>query len=202
MLCIVSGVSIKELTEGGNAKKRAALSAVFFVLGFSLCFSLLGAASAFIGRFLTAHMRVFHVLSGALLVLFGLFLLDIFKTPLFLNKTKRFALNLRAGLLTAFFAGFAFAFAWTPCLGPVLASLLILAGRQETVLSGTVLLFIFSLGLGVPFILCAFFGGYFLGVMKNARRAAKIIQRVLALLIILIGIIFIIDAAILNNIFL
>ena len=202
MICIVSGVSFKELSDGKTPRRRAALTTVFFVFGFAFCFSLLGGASGALGKFLGAHMRAFHIISGVLLIFLGLFLADFFKLPFFLSRTKRFEIKWREGYLTAFFAGLAFAFAWTPCLGPVLASLLILAGEQATALKGTFLLFVFSLGLGLPFILCSFFGGHFLGFMKSARGAAKIIQRALALLIILIGLIFIWDAQILNNIFL
>lgn len=200
-MSIVSGVSLKELSQGKSCQVKAGKSALFFVLGFAVCFSILGASSGMVGEFLIRHSRIMYSIAGLLLILMGVALLDVFNMPVFMIRTARFDFTkLKPGYLTSFIAGLAFAFAWTPCLGPVLTSLLIMAAAQETVFKGAALLFVYSLGLGLPFLLITFCGGYFLGKLKHMNRFIKYTQKIMAAIIILIGIIFIIDPYILVNI--
>ncbi len=194
IISVISGVSLGELAQGGAAHKRAGFCSVLFVIGFSLCFSFLGASSGTAGKFLMANSKVMFIVAGCLLIVMGVSLLDIIKMPAFFNRTKKFNYaKMRPGYFTAFLAGIAFAFAWTPCLGPVLASLLIMAAAEETALKGMTLLFVYSIGLGLPFIVYGFIGGMFLKQLKKAGRFIIWAQRAIAALIILIGIIFIID---------
>jgi cytochrome c-type biogenesis protein len=120
--------------------------------------------------------------------------------PAALHSTKKFNLSsLQPGYFSAFLTGLAFAFAWTPCLGPVLTGLVIMAAAQETAIKGASLLFVYSLGLGLPFILISFFGGFFLGKMKNMNRFIKYTQKAMGILIILLGILFLTDIKILSD---
>ncbi len=201
LLSIISGISLKEISQGKKAQKKAGLYALCFFAGFALCFSLLGASSGFIGKFLAANIKFFNILAGILLIVLGLSLLDILKMPALLQGTKKFDMSsLQPGYLSAFLTGLAFAFAWTPCLGPVLTGLVIMAAAQETAIKGAALLFVYSIGLGLPFILISFFGGFFLGKMKNMNRFIKYTQKVMGVLIILLGILFLTDISILNDI--
>lgn len=200
LLSIISGISLKEISSGGKAQNKAGLYALCFFAGFALCFSVLGASSAAIAKFLTANTRVFHIIAGVLLIILGVSMLDFIKLPSFLQKTKKFDISsLQPGYLGAFLTGLAFAFAWTPCLGPVLTGLIIMAAAQETALKGAMLLFVYSLGLGLPFILISFFGGYFLGKLKKMGRFIKYAQILMGIIIIAIGVLFLVDIRILNN---
>lgn len=193
IISVISGVSLNQLMKGGAAHKKAGLSSILFVIGFSLCFSFLGASSATMGKFLIANSRVMFGVAGCFLIVMGVALLDIIKMPAFFNRTKKFDYGkMRPGYITAFLAGIAFAFAWTPCLGPVLASLLIMAAAEETALKGMTLLFVYSLGLGLPFIVYGFVGGLFLNKLKKAGPYIIWAQRAIAVIIILVGLTFII----------
>ena len=201
LLSIISGISLKEIAQGKKAQHKAGLYALCFFAGFALCFSLLGASSGFIGKFLSAHISVFNTIAGVLLIILGASLLDIIKMPAALHATKKFNISsLQPSYLGAFLTGLAFAFAWTPCLGPVLTGLVIMAAAQETATKGAALLFVYSLGLGLPFILISFFGGFFLGKMKNMNRFIKYTQKAMGILIIALGILFMTDIKILNDI--
>lgn len=201
LLSIISGISLKEISQGKKAQHKAGLYTLCFFGGFALCFSLLGASSGLIGKFLAAHIKFFNVIAGVLLIVLGFSLIDLIKIPSALHTTKKFDISsLRPGYLSAFLTGLAFAFAWTPCLGPVLTGLVIMSAAQETAFKGAFLLFVYSLGLGLPFLLISFFGGYFLGKMKNMNRFIKYTQKVMGIIIILLGVLFLTDITILNDI--
>lgn len=201
LLSILSGISLKEISQGKKAQHKAGLYTLCFFAGFALCFSFLGASSGLIGKFLAEHIKFFNVIAGVLLIVLGLSLIDLIKIPAALHTTKKFDISsLRPGYLSAFLTGLAFAFAWTPCLGPVLTGLVIMAAAQETAFKGAFLLFVYSLGLGLPFLLISFFGGYFLGKMKNMNRFIKYTQKIMGVIIILLGILFLTDISILNDI--
>jgi cytochrome c-type biogenesis protein len=152
----MSGLSLEELSSGRaapGATRRTALAALFFVLGFSSVFTALGASASFAGRFLTAHLPLLSKAAGVLVIVFGLHITGL--APIkWLYYTKRADTSKVApGLAGSFVMGLAFAFGWTPCIGPILAGILALAAAQETVAQGVGLLFVYSMGLGVPFIL-------------------------------------------------
>ncbi len=136
-----------------KARRHILGNAIFFVVGFSLVFIALGASATAIGRFLQEQLHVFSKVAGVIIVIFGLHMMGLVKIG-FLNYEKRFHSQSKPlGLLGSFLVGLAFAFGWTPCIGPILAGILTIAAQQETVGQGVVLLSSYSAGLGIPFLL-------------------------------------------------
>jgi cytochrome c-type biogenesis protein len=153
-LSLLTGLSVKELQSGNGVPVGKTLGATgLFVLGFSVVFTALGASASALGGLLAEHQRALARASGVLVILMGLFVMGIVRIPI-LYREKRAHLSAKAvggpGLVLL---GMAFAFGWTPCVGPVLASILAYAGSTQTVARGALLLLVYSLGLGVPFML-------------------------------------------------
>ena len=188
-LSFISGVSLDELTDRKKASQhlgRVAVNTIFFVIGFSLIFIALGASASFIGAWLFKNLPIFNKIAGVLIFLFGLHVAGIVRIKA-LNYEKRIhAGSKQFGLLGSVAIGMAFAFGWTPCIGPILGSILTLAANQETVSRGIFLLAFYSAGLGIPFILTAvlfnFLIGFF-GFIKRHFRAVEIISGGLLMLI-------------------
>jgi cytochrome c-type biogenesis protein len=136
-----------------EARKRILSHALAFVLGFSLVFIALGASATFVGQALREHLHIITKVAGAVIIVFGLHMTGIMKIP-FLNYEKRFHSEGKPlTSLGAFIVGLAFAFGWTPCIGPILAAILTIASQKDNVGEGIVLLTFYSAGLGVPFLL-------------------------------------------------
>ncbi|HEX4890549.1 MAG TPA: cytochrome c biogenesis protein CcdA, partial [Alphaproteobacteria bacterium] len=159
-LCFVAGISFDRLTDanaepGPELRRQTMAGAVAFVLGFTTVFVALGASASAISALLIGQMDVLGKAAGIVIVLFGLHMAGLLPIP-WLNREARFAPEKRGGgLLGAYIVGLAFAFGWTPCIGPILAAILAVAASQETLSSGMALLAVYSLGLGVPFLLAA-----------------------------------------------
>jgi len=172
-LGFISGVSVKELKNPAKARKarrRIFLNGVFFVVGFSLIFVMFGALAGLVGQSLVPYRVWLTRIGGIVVILFGLFMLGVFKIP-FLQVEKRIKIPsfLTIGKPTSSLViGSAFAFGWTPCVGPILGAVLFLAGTSTTALQGAFLLSVFSLGLAIPFLLIA------LGLSRATKYIAKI----------------------------
>jgi cytochrome c-type biogenesis protein len=155
-ISFMSGLSLEELSSGKggpDATRRTALAALFFVLGFSTVFTALGASASFIGQLLAAHLVALGKAAGALIIILGLHTTGLMPIK-WLYYTKRAdSSRVAPGLAGSFLVGLAFAFGWTPCIGPILAAILALAATEGSVARGVGLLFVYSMGLGVPFIL-------------------------------------------------
>lgn len=155
-LSFISGVSLDEMQNTENraeARKRILANSLFFVIGFSLVFVALGASATAIGKFLQEELHIISKVAGVVIVIFGLHMMGVLKIR-FLNYEKRFHTQAKPlGLLGSFIVGLAFAFGWTPCIGPILAGILVIAAQQETVGKGILLLSSYSAGLGIPFLL-------------------------------------------------
>jgi len=154
-ISLVTKLTCEELT--GDTKKgktkQIMIPTVFFVLGFSVVFVLLGASASFFGSLLHQNRIFLLKLSGVVIILFGLFTMDLFKLP---QLYKEWRLNLpqaNLGYIGTFLLGIAFGFGWTPCVGPILASILLYASTAEAASKGAALLFVYSAGLGLPFLL-------------------------------------------------
>jgi len=190
-LSFISGVSFEEMQSTGNrsaVRKRIMLNALFFIFGFSLVFIALGASATAIGQFLSEQQNIISKIAGGIIVIFGIHMTGIFKIP-FLNYEKRFHTeSKKLGLLGAFLVGFAFAFGWTPCIGPILAGILVLASRQETIGQGILLLTSYSLGLGIPFFLTALSLSAFFNVFNKFKRHLHKVEIVGGILLIVIGV--------------
>jgi len=190
-ISFLSGMSLEELAGGERPRKvliRAGLTSVFFVAGFSIVFIALGASATFVGKLLARHMAVLTKIAGAVIVILGLHLLGIIKVG-WLNLEKRVHIkHFRPGFLGALLIGVAFSFGWTPCIGPILAGILALAAKQETVTRGMMLLAIYSLGLGIPFIITGFAVGLFMRFFERYRRFIRWGQVLAGFFLIWIGV--------------
>jgi len=197
-LSLVSGVSVEELRARageGVIRQRVMLAAGSFVAGFSVIFVVLGASATLLGRWLRAfRLDLFglevgiHQLAGLVIIVMGLHLAGWLRIP-WLYRERRFDGPSRpTGLLGAALLGAAFGFGWTPCVGPILGGILTLAGGRDTVLEGVGLLSIYSLGLGVPFLLAAWSLERFLTAMSGVRRHLRALEVGSGVLLIVVGI--------------
>ena len=174
----VAGGSLEELRDDGLSRRRmiALVLSAFFVLGFTAVFVALGASASAVGGFLLQNKTIFEYAAGAVIILFGLYLTGLIRIPIF-EREARFAGRLAGGRpASAFLLGAAFAFGWTPCIGPVLGGILTLTATSADVGRGVALLAVYSLGLGVPFLIAAAFTGFFLRHMARIRRVGRPLQ--------------------------
>ena len=190
-ISFISGVSVEEFKEGvGNKKKlsKVILSSVFFIAGFSLVFVTLGASATIAGKFLLSKLSFFSQAAGIIIVIFGLHTMGIFKIK-YLDFEKRINVRNKAyGMIGSFFVGLAFAFGWTPCIGPILGAILAIASTRDSVSQGILLLSVYSLGLGIPFLITAVAMNGFLKLFKSMKNHFRKIEIISGLLLIIIGI--------------
>jgi cytochrome c-type biogenesis protein len=175
------------------------VSTLFFVLGFSLIFVAMGAMASALGDFLWEHQQALRWIGGSVMTVFGLYLLGIIKPKAFLSE-HRFQIKGRpAGLLGALVVGMAFSAGWTPCSGPVLASLLTLAATQENLARGTELLIFFSIGLSLPFLLLSVMWSSLLPKMRKLLRFTVWTNRILGVLMLILAVLVFADKLSLLN---
>ncbi len=169
-------------------RKRIAITSLLFILGFSVVFIALGASATAVGQFLHDQIDIISKIAGVIIIIFGIHMIGIFKIP-FLNYEKRFNTNAKPiGLLGAFLVGMAFAFGWTPCIGPILAAILAIASQQDTVVKGTMLLAVYSLGLGVPFLLAGLSITLFYNVFNKLKKHLHKIEVTGGVLLVIVGV--------------
>ena len=186
-ISFVTGHSLEELKSGSNTNLVTIfIKTTAFILGFALIFIMMGVASSSIGAFLLENKILFARISGVIVIFFGLQLAEVFKFN-FLNKTKRFTACFHStGLLSSFVFGVIFAFGWSPCVGPMLSSILILAADTGNAQQGALLLLIYSLGIGLPFLIFSFSINYFFKASKVLKRL-DILQRISGILLVFAG---------------
>ncbi len=189
-LCFVSGQSLEDMKADCGRDQRVMMTALAFVLGFSAVFIFLGAGASSIGAVLRQNLPLLGQIAGAFIILMGLHFLGLFKLAFLMRDTRYQQASKPVGLLGAFGVGMAFAFGWTPCIGPVLAAIFSVAAAQESAARGMVLLAFYSIGLGVPFLLAAFSIGRFLDFFKSFRGHLKTVERVMGAALVLTGILF------------
>ncbi len=190
-LAYMGGVSVTDMEQDQTARRRVFLAAVFFVLGLSTVFLLLGSAASLAGRQLLAYQDQFTTVAGVVVMIFGAHFLGIFRIP-FLDREARVEAGDRGGsAFGAYVLGLAFAFGWTPCLGPILGTILGLAATEGEVARGTILLGSYALGLGVPFLLVAAFFPRLGGFMGWLKRHMGRIERISGLLLWTVGLMMI-----------
>lgn len=183
----MSGVSLEELSSDSGASRKAGGAAIAFVLGFALVFTLLGASASAVGRLLDAYRNAFNSVAGVVVILFGLHTMGVLPIR-WLYMEKRFqTAGVAPGALGAFVMGLAFAFGWTPCIGPILAGILALAAREGSVGRGMMLLFIYSMGLGVPFIATGFATAGFLRFFARYKKYIRWGEVAAGALLVLVG---------------
>jgi len=174
----MTGMSVDELREAElGGRLRVARLAVSFVLGLAAVFALLGASASAAGELLLSFRPLVLKLGGLLIILFGLHLIGLFRLPFLLSeKRAEFAGYGNGGPGGAFLMGAAFAMGWTPCIGPVLAGILALAGQTQSVYQGMALLFLYALGLGLPFVLVGLAMARWRGLLNAFKRYARLIS--------------------------
>jgi len=184
-LAYMSGISLPDLQ--GKATRGALLPALFFVLGLSTVFLLMGFTASMLGAFFLQYQDVFARLSGIIVLVFAAHFLGLFRIPL-LDRDIRLSGGDRGGsALGAYVLGLAFAFGWTPCIGPQLGAILSLAAQEGSVSRGTLLLAIYAMGLGVPFLLAALFIQRAARLMTRIRPHMWLIERAMGLLLLAVG---------------
>lgn len=186
-LAYMSGVSLNELSDGAGKRARAVVPALFFVLGLSTVFLFLGFTASAIGTVFLQYQSYFNTVAGVLVMAFGAHFIGIYRIS-FLDREARIDAGDRGGSsFGAYVLGLAFAFGWTPCIGPQLGAILSLAASEGNVARGTTLLAVYAFGLGVPFILVAAFLPRLTGLMGWMKRHMEQIERVMGLLLWTIG---------------
>lgn len=194
-LCYLGGMTFEELsgeqTMPRSAYLRVVLASIVFVLGFTTVFVSLGATATAVGRLVSSNVDLLSKIAGGIIIIFGLHFLGLIRIP-FLYREARFHADAKpASLVGAFIIGLAFAFGWTPCVGPVLTAILFVAGAEDTIGNGIRLLFVYSLGLGLPFIAAALAIRPFMGFMQRFRRYIGAIEKAMGALLVATGVLFI-----------
>lgn len=191
----LTGATIEHLGSkaGATSKRAVMLSAALFVLGFSTVFVLLGASASLIGGLIRAWSAQLSILAGIVIIVMGLHFLGLTRIGL-LMREGRLPIPKPVGLWGAYVMGLAFAFGWTPCIGPILAAILSIAAAQATVAKGAGLLAVYSAGLGIPFLIAAFMVERFSAVFARMKRHLLTVERAMGVLMILTGIGFLTGA--------
>lgn len=191
-LSYISGISVNELRQhDGNSPSRhrhAVAQSLWFIAGFSLVFIALGASASLIGQWMLSNMAVLGKIAGIIIIIFGLHYATIIRIP-FLMMEARFdtgGINAKHGI-GALLLGSAFAFGWTPCIGPILGAILAVAGAQAELMHGVILLTIYSLGLAIPFLLAALATDSFLRWSQRFKHHFDLIEKISGLLLITVG---------------
>ncbi|MBI3115094.1 MAG: sulfite exporter TauE/SafE family protein [Candidatus Kerfeldbacteria bacterium] len=198
-LGFISGASANDLLDPARAptiRRRVVLNSLFYVLGFSLVFILLGSLFGLGGAAIVKHRLLVARIGGAFIIFFGLYMLGLFRLPLFrfFASERRIHPALKPGNPgSSFVFGATFAFGWSPCIGPILGSILLLASSSTTVGAGAFLLFVFSLGLAIPFILAALAIGSMGQYLRRLGRALHVISIVGGVFLILLGVLLLTD---------
>ena len=185
-LSFICGTDLEKLQK--KSKYFVLQKSLLFVFGFSIVFILLGASSTFFGSFLLSKSQIFSNIIAIIIIFFGMYLLGIIKFN-FLNNEFRFYLSKYSNnFFFPFVVGMGFAFGWTPCIGPILGSILALASLENTLTEGIFLLITYSIGLGIPFVLAGYYMGNFLIFSKKAKKSISIIQKFSGIVLVITGI--------------
>lgn len=187
----VSGVSLEEMrggTSAPSARRQVLVTSLFFVLGFSLVFTALGALGTAVGRFLFSNLPILSKVAGAVLVIFGLHTMGVFRLSFLETEKRMHARRKPAGPIGAMLVGIAFAFGWSPCIGPILGGILAIAGSKQRVWEGVQLLAVYSLGLGIPFLLTSMAINQFFAATARIRKHYHAIEMVSGALLVVIGV--------------
>ena len=197
-LCYMAGISVEQFRNGGAAvsekpsvRGNVLISALFFTLGFATVFVALGAGASSIGLLLRQHLDILGKIGGLIIVIMGLNFLGVFRIGLLAREARFQGSGKPATLTGAYIMGLAFAFGWTPCIGPVLGAILGIAASRETVGAGAGLLAVYSLGLAVPFWIAAGFSGAFMRFLSRFRRHLGTVEKAMGGLLVLTGLAFI-----------
>lgn len=190
-LSFLAGATFDQLAAGDDrgVRRRAVLASLLFVAGFTTVFVILGATASALGQLVRQYLDVLSTVAGLAIIAMGLHFLGVFRIGL-LYREARFQVDRPVGLWGAYVMGLAFAFGWTPCIGPILGSILALAGAEASVAQGAFLLAVYSAGLGIPFVVAAFAMKPFTAFLKRMRSRFAVVERAMGALLVLTGVAF------------
>ncbi len=183
----ISGSSLNELIEKKNINL---IPIILFTVGFSIVFIIFGAASTFLGQILLQNSFELRIIAGLVIIIFSLHIIGIINIK-FLNYEKRIDTNISSNFFSPILIGMAFAFGWTPCIGPILGSILVLAATEESLSKGILLLSFYSIGLAIPFILSGYLIQKFLIFSKNFKKNIKLVSKIGGIILLITGILII-----------
>ncbi|MCG6973721.1 MAG: cytochrome c biogenesis protein CcdA [Desulfobacterales bacterium] len=193
-ISFISGVSLQEMQNGSladgllnNQKLTVILNSMFFIVGFSIIFILLGASATWIGTLLSTRISFLTKAAGLVIILFGLFKLGLFRPLVFFKEVRFNVERKKVGFIWALIIGASFAFGWTPCIGPILTGILVFAGTLDHVHQGVLLLSVYSLGLGIPFLLTALGVNQFFKFFDRIKRHLGLLEKIAGGIMVIIG---------------
>lgn len=189
-ICFLAGMSLDQITDEektAGVGRKIMVSALAFVVGFGTVFILLGASASFLGQALVDYFDILKYFAGAVIILMGLHFLGIFRISMLYRQAKFEVEKKPAGIFGAYFVGLAFAFGWTPCVGPILASILFVAGAEDSALKGAVLLGAYAAGIGIPFLIAAAFAGPFVKFMQKFSKHLATVEKVMGAMLVVTG---------------
>lgn len=187
-LAFMTGTSLDQMTaEEAPARNRAIIPAIFFVLGLSTVFVLLGIGASAFGQAIIQYQDWFARIAGIIVMIFGLHFLGIIRIGLLYREARIDAGSGGGGLLGAYILGLAFAFGWTPCIGPILGMILSFVIQGDNMSGGIALMAVYAIGLGVPFVLAAIYINPFMRFMRRFRRHMETVERVMGLMLYTVG---------------
>jgi cytochrome c-type biogenesis protein len=190
---MISGAGVEELkSPQGQLMRRVMVNSIGFILGFSVVFITLGAISTEVGQLAARYKHVLSIVAGVVVIIFGLHLTGIFQIKWLLQDTRLHSVKGNSTMVGAFVVGFAFAFGWTPCLGPILSLILGFASQEDTLIKGILLLAVYSLGLAVPFLLTSLLMERFLKFYSRFRSHMHALEVASGGLMIALGVLLVI----------
>jgi len=193
-LAYLAGISFSELSSDQIDKRvsrRIFVTSVLFVLGFTTVFVALGATASIIGQTVSQYFGILSVVAGVVIIIMGLHFMGLFRIGFLFREARLNVQTKPAGLAGAYLMGLAFAFGWTPCVGPVLAAILFVAGTEDSIVRGATLLTAYSLGIGIPFLVAGLFAARFINWADRFKQHMRIIEMVMGGFLVLTGILFI-----------
>ena len=191
-ISFVSGVSVEEIGKP-EEQKAVIVNSIFFIAGFSVIFILLGVSATWMGGMLASKKAILAKIAGLIIVFFGVFKLGVIRSFTFYKEARFNVRDRKFGALGALIIGAAFAFGWTPCVGPILASILAYAGTLGKVNQGVLLLLLYSMGLGLPFLAVAIGLNRFLGVFERIKKHLRLIEVSSGIIMIILGLLVMTD---------
>jgi len=183
-ISFISGMSLNELLE---KKKINLIPLILFTLGFSFVFIIFGAAASYLGQILLQNSQLLRIIAGLIIIIFSLQLIGLINIS-YLNFEKKVYTKKNNNIWFSFIVGMAFGFGWTPCIGPILGSILALASTEETIFKAIILLSFYSLGLAIPFILSGYLMQKFLIFSKNFRKNINLVSKIGGIILLITGI--------------
>ncbi len=190
-LAYLAGASMEEMKsdagDGAAARNKAVRNAFAFVCGLVTIFTLMGLSSSFLGQFLQQNIKYFRWIAGGAMIALGLNFMGVIHIGFLARDMRMDNPRSTGGFFSAYFVGMAFAFGWTACVGPILATILMLAAQQGNVMQGTLMLVSYGLGMGLPFLLAALFYGIFLQFYGSFRKYLPVLEKVVGVFLIVFG---------------